>query len=125
MKYSIITWDYKAITNCQQRQIQEGTDPDKVINRVYIGETSRTIRVRSAQHLNDLHRCTRNPSLEEGTSWMWDHIQMAHPWSLNGNAKDDFSFEVIKSFKDPMSRQITEAATIQMALGRGTLPKGR
>ena len=56
---------------------------------------------------------------------MWDHIKMAHASSLNFNAKDDFSFEVVSSFKDPMSRQITEATMIQMALGRGTLPKGR
>ena len=56
---------------------------------------------------------------------MWDHIQMTHPSSLNGNAKDDFSWEVLSSFKDHMTRQITEAVLIQTALGKGTLLKGR
>ena len=56
---------------------------------------------------------------------MWDHIQMTHPSSLNGNVTDEFSWEVISTFKDPMTRQITEAVVIQTALGKGTLLKGR
>ena len=46
---------YKATCNlCLENQLQEGTEPERIINRVYIGETSGTLRVRSAQHHNDL-----------------------------------------------------------------------
>ena len=112
---------YKATCNiCQQNQIDEGTTIDKIIHRTYIGETSRTLRIRANQHHNDLKRCSKNQNLDEGTSWMWDHIKSSHCSHTNPNPQEDFSFNVISTHKDPMTRQIMEAVRIQMALCNGT-----
>ena len=112
---------YKATCNiCQQHQIDEGATMDKVIQRTYIGETSRTLRIRANQHLNDLRRCSRNQNLEEGTSWMWDHLKSSHGSRTNPNPQEDFSFEMISSHKDPMTRPIMEAVRIQLALSNRT-----
>ena len=56
---------------------------------------------------------------------MWDHLRMAHGPNPSINPQNDFSFSVISSFKDPMTRQITEAVQIQMALGSGTYQGGK
>ena len=112
---------YKASCNiCKNTQMEEGTTEDQVIHRTYIGETARTLRIRANQHLNDLKRCSKNQNLEEGTSWMWDHLKSTHGSLTNKNPHEDFSFDVISSHKDPMTRQIMEAVRIQKALGNGT-----
>ena len=103
---------------CEQQQILEQTSPDNIIHRQYLGETSRTLRVRAAQHMNDLVRCTKNKHLEEGTSWMWDHHVAQHGAHIPPDPKN-FSFKVLETFKDPMTRQIKEASRIQMALEKG------
>ena len=112
---------YVATCNiCQSKQEQEGTPPDSVVHRQYIGETSRTLRVRANQHKQDLLKCSRNQNLEEGTSWMWDHLLEAHGPQPNINPGQDFSFNLFQTFKDPMSRQLSEAVRIQVALNQGT-----
>ena len=97
---------------CQDQQVQEEAQPEDVVHRQYIGETSRTIRVRAKQHQQDLHRCSRNRNLEEGTSWMWDHLQTVYRPHPSINPEEDFTFSVINYFKDPMTRQIEEAVRI-------------
>ena len=61
----------------------------------------------------------RNQNLEEGTSWMWDHLLEAHGPNPNINPVQDFSFNLFQTFKDPMSRQLSEAVRIQVALNQG------
>ena len=112
---------YKASCNiCQNNQMDEGTTEDQVIHRTYIGETSRTLRIRANQHLNNLKRCSKNQNLNEGTSWMWGHIKSSHSSHTNPNPQEDFSFNVMSAHKDPMTRQLMESVRIQLALGNGT-----
>lgn len=59
-------------------------------------------------------------NLDEGTSWMWDHFQASHGPHHSINPQEDFTFNIINLFKDPMTRQILEAIRIQLALGNGT-----
>ena len=89
---------------------------------MYIGETSRTIRVRSSQHQRDYLRCSSNRNLEPGTSFMWDHYSETHGGSTTPTLVDPkahFSFRMISCFRDPMSRQLSEASRIQSGLNRG------
>ena len=118
---------YKATClKCEQRQLDLGIDQKEVIQSTYIGETSRTLDVRSKQHSQDLLRCLRNPPSLPGTrtekkepsSFMYDHNQDTHPDTTLEYT--DFKFNVISSHKDPLSRQTTEAVTILQATDRRT-----
>ena len=114
---------YVATCNiCYDKQLEEGVDPEDVVERMYIGETSRTIRVRSSQHQRDYLRCSSNRNLEPGTSFMWDHYSETHGGSTTPTLVDPkahFSFRMISCFRDPMSRQLSEASRIQSGLNRG------
>ena len=110
---------YTATCNiCEDKQIHENTSPETIVHRQYLGETSRTLRIRAAQHKNDLLRCASNRHLEEGTSWMWDHHVSQHGPHIPIDPQD-YSFKVLSTFKDPMTRQIQEASRIQLALEGG------
>ena len=53
---------------------------------------------------------------------MWNHYLEAHGSSTTPNLVDtdrDFSFRMIKYFRDSMSRQLTEASRIQSGLSKG------
>ena len=70
--------------------------------RVYIGETTRNIHVRSNEHFNAMRNKNTN-------SWMYKHIEKEH----NGKTDEaDFKWKVIGSFKKPMLRQLSEAIEI-------------
>ena len=120
---------YQAIcTRCEAKQIDEGnSDP---IQRLYLGETSRTLVVRSNQHFADYRRAlstqkdgvTTNPdngdSEDISSSWMYDHSVDTH----NGpgdSLKDDYMFNILKSHRDPLTREIEESVRIQRALEKG------
>ena len=119
---------YKATClKCEQRQLDLGVDQKEVIQATYIGETSRTLDVRSQQHSKDLQRCHKNPpslpetrtsEKKEPSSFMYDHNQDTHPDIKLGNT--DFEFSVISSHKDPLSRQTSEAVRILQATEKRT-----
>ena len=71
--------------------------------RVYIGESTRNIHVRSNEHFNALKNMSEN-------SWMYKHIEREHSGKME---EADFDFKVIKTFKKPMLRQLSEAVNIQ------------
>ena len=76
-------------------------DPKEIVERMYIGETSRTIKVRSNQHQMDIMRCSTKLNLEPGTSFMWDHYLEAHgdPTAANSiDPKKDFSSRMMTDF---------------------------
>ena len=58
---------------------------------------------------------TDNTQYEVGTSWMWDHHSVIHGSDYPVNS-DNFQFETLKTFKDPLTRQIEEANRIKLAL---------
>ena len=117
---------YTATCNiCEDRQLNEDTSPECVVHRQYLGETSRTLRIRAGQHRSDFIKCASNKQLEEGTSWMWDHHEASHGPNVPIDPHN-YSFNILSTFKDAMTRQIQEASRIQQALERGTHidPKG-
>ena len=68
---------------------------------VYFGESHRNIYTRGREHLKKLAK------KDEG-SFMHRHQQEKH----NGGPAD-FEMKVYRSFKDPLSRQVTEAVLIK------------
>ena len=77
---------------------------------VYVGETSRSIFERAGEHWRDA--CSGK---EE--SHMVKHWQATHP-ELESMPK--FKIEVIQSFQDAMSRQLSEAVRIELR-GEGVI----
>ena len=76
------------------------TCKDRGKRKVYFGETSRNIHVRSSEHYKDCDNVEKN-------SWMRKHIQSDH-----GDEKCEFVWNIVKSFQKPMLRQLTEAVYI-------------
>ena len=113
---------YRATCSlCEDKQLEEGAKPHQVIHHQYIGETSRTLRVRSGQHFRDYHKSARedrqvnsDQDQEEASSFMWDHMKAKHPGEKTTD-NDHFKFEVVTGFRDPLTRQITEAIRIGQA----------
>ena len=113
---------YKAVcVRCNQAQ--NDVDPGKVVDMTYIGETSRTLLVRSNQHLRDYHKALRQGetamSNDQVTSWMFQHSILEHGGPQD--PKRDYKFDLIRTQRDPLSRQIEEAIRINEAIDRKTL----
>ena len=95
---------------CEDIQIEEGATKHQVIHHQYIGESSRTLRVRSGQHQKDYHKCAQiykqNPDRDQGldqgsdhdkdSSFMWDHMRERHK-NITVTRDSHFKFEVISS----------------------------
>ena len=69
---------------------------------IYIGETSRLMRTRTFEHMAALGRLDRRSFQLQ--HWMECHGTSPYP--------PKFKFEVLNSFKDPLSRQLCEALEI-------------
>ena len=67
----------------------------------YIGETSRNFYSRDQEHMRKYHEKSKE-------SFMFNHQKECH----NGEPAD-FTRTVLKTFKDPMSRQISEGVNIR------------
>ena len=80
----------------------------KVCENSYFGETSRNLYTRGREHVKKLEK-------KDVSSFMQKHQNEVH----NGEPVQ-FEMRVVKSFKDPLSRQITEAVLIKNA-GAGVL----
>ena len=104
-------------TKCYEDQINTGLEP---VNRTYIGESSRTLYTRVNQHINDYRKAGQrlgmDPEDDKVSSWMWDHAQ-----SHGGiqNLETDYNFGVVCSYRDPFTRQVSEATRIQKAINNG------
>ena len=114
---------YKArCTLCEEEQKEE----PEVIHSQYVGESSRTLLVRSSQHYRDYKYCIRRKlqgleRLEQDdskSSFMFDHMDDKHPDS-NMDPDKDFKFTIIDTFRDPLSRQVSEAVRIKAAVEKG------
>ena len=71
------------------------------LNTKYFGESARNLYSRAREH--EMKRLRR----DEG-SFMHRHQEEFHK-----NEAPDWSFKVVKSFKDPLSRQVSEAVLIK------------
>ena len=72
---------------------------------VYIGETSRNLYSRGIEHLSLYEK-------DSPKSFLHNHQVEQH-----NSEPADFDVKVIKSFKDPLSRQVTEAVLIKNHTG--------
>ena len=111
---------YEAICKrCRDSQIEAGTLPDEVTDYIYIGETSRTLSVRSGQHRDDYKKCQSREEMEEGSSFMWDHHKEVHGPEVPIDPDKDYEFHVLQQHQDPLSRQLGESVRIIEALSKG------
>ena len=95
----------KDVTPQVQQQGVRGEAPQPQPSRqqVYIGETSRNLRVRSAGHLRQFLG-------KDKGSPLWKHSTLFHRGSQDLNM---FSMKVVTSHKEPLSRQVTEGVLIK------------
>ena len=89
----------------------------------YEGETSRTLYTRYKQHMSDYLKASRDQTENTESSWMWDHNISAHNGEMSNDPAEDFKFNVIRRYKQPMERQIAEALRIEQAMN-GSVGEG-
>ena len=70
----------------------------------YVGESSRSIYKRAKEHQAD--RENRTEDSHQIKHWLLDHQELLAP--------PKFNFKIIKSFQDPLSRQLSEAVRIEL-----------
>ena len=75
---------------------------EKGIEKVYVGESSRSSYERGGEHENDYLKSAAD-------SHMFKHAMVDH----DGEEKPRFSFRVKKYFQNPLARQISEAVSIR------------
>ena len=84
---------------------------------IYLGETSRTLGVRSSQHRDDYRKASQSTNtVEETSSFMYDHMKNEHSEISNVNTHEDIHFKIIQRHKDPLTRQLSEAIRIEEAI---------
>ena len=69
---------------------------------IYVGESGRSLHERSKEHWADFEA-------RSGDSHILKHCMTHH----GGQGKPDFRLEVVKYFRDTLSRHVGEAVTIQ------------
>ena len=105
------------IQDCKRRNIvyenrctlcQVGGEESKDNGRgVYIGESARSLYERSKEHESDKEG--RHEDSHQVKHWVLDHPELSAP--------PRFRFKLISSFKDALTRQITEAVRIERGGG--------
>ena len=50
---------------------------------------------------------------------MWDHVEEVHQGVISQDPAHDFNFQLMGSFKDPLSRQLDESVRIAMVYNYG------
>ena len=93
---------------CRDHQLQSGVPKDKVEDRVYHGESSRTLYTRAQQHRDD-YVSNYSSNGEPKGSWMWDHVLKEHGGLPGPVASEDFTFRLVGTFRDCLGRQTDKA----------------
>jgi hypothetical protein len=71
---------------------------------IYVGESSRSLHERAKEHEADKRK--RSEDSHQVKHWLCDHPELLEP--------PKFKFSMIKSFQDPLSRQLSEAVRIEL-----------
>ena len=98
---------------CRNSQLQQGVPLEKVEDRVYQGETSRSLFTRGNQHRDDYHSNFKH-GRKAKSSWMWEHMKEHHGGRPGLDHREDFQFRLLGSFNDCLSRQTDEAVRLEM-----------
>ena len=101
-------------TECNPNDIKQGKKDEITFLRegkgVYVGESARSLYERSKEHISD--REAKKEDSHQIKHWILCHPELPEPPA--------FRFKIIKRFKDPMSRQLSEAVRIELR-GNGIL----
>ena len=101
-------------TLCNPGEVRKGKKDEMTFLRegkgIYVGESSRSLFERTREHVAD--RDSRKEESHQVKHWLLDHAELQEPPA--------FKFRLVRSFKDPMSRQISEAVRIELR-GNGVL----
>ena len=89
----------KMTTNDEHVERKMKEAQNRITAHVYIGETARTLRQRSLEHIKKLKNWGRNSFIIR--HWMLEHGSDSTP--------PEFEFKMVKKFRDSLSRQIAEA----------------
>jgi hypothetical protein len=104
---------------CPEESRSKGDVEPNVKEAVYHGESSKTFYRRTIQHLDQYVR-------KKEKSWMWKHVEEDHEGIVTGDGKDDFTFKLLGTFKDPTTRLANEACRLARdERGEGDWIKGR
>ena len=97
--------------------MEEGTPLERVEDKVYHGETSRTLHTKAGQHRDDYLS-----NFTSKNSWMWDELVEEHRGvpGPDHHEVEDFTFRLLGSFRDCLIRQVDEAVSLEIVqlLGR-------
>ena len=106
-------------SRCRSKQLEEGVPLEEVGDKVYYGESSRTLHTRANQHLDD-YLTNVSRSRQAKNSWMWDHTVEEHEGRAGDDISKDYTFRLMGIFRDCLGRQSDEAVRLEMAelLGR-------
>ena len=74
---------------------------------IYVGESSRSLYGRAKEHLSD--REGWKEESHQVKHWITEHPELQEP--------PRFRFRLVRGFKDPMSRQLSEAVRIELRGG--------
>ena len=94
---------YESICLRCESQIKQGVRQEDKLGK-NIGETSRCLAERSREHVQLLKNT-------DESSFMLKHWALEHS---DDSEQPEFKFKVIKNFKDPLSRILSEAVLIDM-----------
>ena len=84
---------------CRDAQLQQGILLENLEDRVYQGETSRSIYTRASQHRDDyVSNFTRDRKAK--ISWMWDHVQRHHEGRPGQDYRENFTFPLLADMQN-------------------------
>ena len=98
---------------CRRSQLEKGTTLERVEDKVYHGETSRTLHTRAGQHRDDYLSNLASKRTSK-SSRMWDHLVEEHGGVPGPDHHEDFTFRLLGSFRDSLSRQVNKAVRLEM-----------
>ena len=108
-------------TRCRQEQLNKGTPLTEVVDQVYYGESSRSLKTRAEQHFSDYQSHQHGSKRKPVSSWMWDHAVQCHDGVISQEIRQDFTFRLQGVFRDCLSRQLDEAVRLRMAESHGSV----
>ena len=128
---------------CHTAQQEEGVEEKDIVEKVYIGESSRSCTTRSTVHFSDYRQEMRRgkkkrkdvdegegeEGREEGrslTSWMADHAKKDHKGEMDeDDIRKDYEFAITGNFLKPLHRQVDEHLRMEKAETTGKVKIGR
>ena len=141
VRYSALL--YNAV-QCYKKnsQVAQGVKEEDIKEKVYLGESSRSLPTRQGLHVRDyvqdvkkskkssneekerLRRGSDDEDEDEGSSvssWMADHVRDCH----KGEPLNDFEFACTGTFRKPLHRQVDESLRITRAENQGQIKVGK